>query len=134
MKGGWWILALTVVFSSLLSTDAAASRLIRDASGDAMQRYDSRMMASPLMRFPGQFGVSFWPFISYPPSPSMTIVNIQIQIPELNHPPTPPPTPPARPKFWTARCGIFIELEVSSTMNLREEEAKPCARQRADGE
>lgn len=128
MKAGWLVLALTLVFFSLLGTDATASRLIRDASGDAMQRYDSRMMASPMIHFPGRFGLYGWPFIYYPPALPMTIVNIQIQIPELNHPPTPPPTPPARPKFWTARCGVFIELEVSSTMNLMEEEAKPCSR------
>jgi len=128
MKAGWWVLTLTLVFYSLLGTDATASRLIRDASGDAMQRYDSRMMASPLTNFSSRFGIYGWPFIYYPPALPMTIVNIQIQIPELNHPPTPPPTSPARPKFWTARCGVFIELEVSSTMNLMEEEAKPCAR------
>jgi len=128
MKAGWWVLTLTLVFYSLLGTDATASRLIRDASGDAMQRYDSRMMASPLTNFSSRFGIYGWPFIYYPPALPMTIVNIQIQIPELNHPPTPLPTSPARPKFWTARCGVFIELEVSSTMNLMEEEAKPCAR------
>ena len=128
MKAGWWVLASTLVISSILGTDATASRLIRDASGDAMQRYDSRMMASPMIHFPGRFGLYGWPFIYYPTALPMTIVNIQIQIPELNHPPTLPPTPPARPKFWTARCGVFIELDVSSTMNLMEEEAKPCAR------
>jgi len=128
MKAGWWVLASTLVIFSLLDTDATASRLIRDASGDAMQRYDSRMMASPLTSFSSRFGIYGWPFIYYPPALPMTIVNIQIHIPELNHPPTPPPTPPARPKFWTARCGVFIELEVSSKMNLMEEEAKPCAR------
>lgn len=128
MKAGLWVLASTLVLFSLLGTDAKASRMLREFSGDAMQRHDSRMMASPLMRFPGLFGLSLWPFIAYPPAPSMTIVNIQIQIPELNQPPTSPPAPPARPKFWTARCGVFVELEVSSTMNLIEEEAKPCSR------
>ena len=128
MKAGWWVLASTLVISSFLGTDATASRLIRDTSGDAMQHYDSRMMASPFTNFSGRFGIYGWPFIYYPPALPMTIVNIQIQIPELNHPPTPRPTPPARPKFWTARCGVFIELEVSSTMNLIEEEAKPCSR------
>jgi len=126
MKGGWWVLALTVVFSSLLSTDAAASRLIRDASGDAMQRYDSRMMSSPVMHFSSTFGRFLWPYIAYPPAPSLMIVNIQIQTPELDQRPTPPPAPSARPKFWTARCGVFVELEVSPTMNLMEEERKPC--------
>jgi hypothetical protein len=92
-----------------------------------MQRYDSRMMASPVMHFTGLFGQSLWPYIAYPPAPSMTIVNIQIQIPDLDQPPPPPATPPARPKFWTARCGVFVELEVSSTMNLMEEERKSCS-------
>ena len=127
MKTGGWVLASTVVLLALLGTEAQAGRTLRDFSGDAMQGYDSRMMASPVMRFHGLFGQSLWPYIAYPPIPSMTIVNIQIQIPELNQPPPPPPTPPARPKFWTARCGVFVELEVSSTMNLMEEEMKPCA-------
>ena len=124
----WWAWTSTVVLLVLFGTDVEAGRRLHDFSGDAMQRYDSRMMASPLTNFSSRFGIYGWPFIYYPPALPMTIVNIQIQIPELNHPPTPPPTPPARPKFWTARCGVFIELEVSSTMNLMEEEAKPCAR------
>ena len=127
MKAGGWVLASTVVLLALLGTEAQAGRTLRDFSGDAMQGFDSRMMASPVMRFHGLFGQSLWPYIAYPPIPSMTIVNIQIQIPELNQPPPPPLTPPARPKFWTARCGVFVELEVSSTMNLMEEEMKPCA-------
>ena len=128
MKAGLWVSASTLVLLVLLGTEAEAGRTVRESSGDAMQRFDSRMMASPVMHFPGLFGLSLWPYIAYPPAPSMTIVNIQIQIPELNQPPPPPPTPPARPKFWTARCGVFAELEVSSTMNLMEEEAKPCSR------
>jgi hypothetical protein len=127
MKAGWWILVSIGVLLALLSTEAEAGRTLRDFSGDAMQRYDSRMMASPVMRFPGLFGISLWPYIAYPPAPSVTIVNVQIQLPELNQPLTPPPLPSARPKFWTARCGVFVELEVSSTMNLMEEEAKPCS-------
>jgi hypothetical protein len=126
MKAGWWVLALTVALLPLLGTEADAGRTLREFSGDAMQRYNSRMMSSPVMRFPGLFGLSLWPYISYPPAPSMTIVNVEIQIPELDQRPTPPPTPPARSKFWTARCGVFVELEVSSTMNLMEEERKPC--------
>lgn len=127
MKAGWWVLVSTVVLRALLGTEAEAGRTLREFSGDAMQRHDSRMMASPLMRYPGLFEISLWPYIAYPPAPSMTIVNVQIQLPELNQPPTPPPTPPARAKFWTARCGIYVELEVSSTMNLMEEERKPCS-------
>ncbi len=127
MKSGWLVLASTGVLLALLGTEAEAGRTLRDFSGDAMQRFDSRMMASPVMSFPGLFGLSLWPYISYPPAPSMTIVNVQIQMPELDQRPPPPPTPPARPKFWTARCGVFVELEVSPTMNLMEEERKPCS-------
>ena len=106
ISSGWWVLVSTVVLPALLGTEAEAGRTLREFSGDAMQRHDSRMMASPLER---------------------SIVNIQIQPPELNQPPPPPPTPPARAKFWTARCGVFVELEVSSTLNLMEEERKPCS-------
>jgi len=106
ISSGWWVLVSTVVLPALLGTEAEAGRTLREFSGDAMQRHDSRMMASPLER---------------------SIVNVQIQPPELNQPPPPPPTPPARAKFWTARCGVFVELEVSSTMNLMEEERKPCS-------
>ena len=127
MKSDWLVLASTGVLLALLGTEAEAGRTLRDFSGDAMQRFDSRMMASPVMSFPGLFGLSLWPYISYPPAPSMTIVNVQIQMPELDQRPLPPPTPPARPKFWTARCGVFVELEVSPTMNLMEEERKPCS-------
>ncbi|MBI3806295.1 MAG: hypothetical protein HY281_02090 [Nitrospirae bacterium] len=128
MKAGLRVSASTLVLFALLGTVAEAGRTLREFSGDAMQRFDSRMMASPLVRFPGLFGLSLWPYIAYPPAPSVTIVNVQIQIPELNQPPPTPPKPPARSKFWTARCGFFVELEVSSTMNLMEEEAKPCSR------
>jgi hypothetical protein len=127
MKARWWVLVSTVLLVALLDTKAEAGRTLREFSGDAMQRFDSSMMASPMMGFPGLFGISMWPYIAYPLAPSMTIVNVQTQLPELNQSPTPPPTPPARPKFWTARCGVFVELEVSSTVNLMEEEQKPCS-------
>jgi len=120
MKAGWWVLVSTVVLLALLGTEAEAGGTVGGSSGGAMQGFDSRMMASPVMRFPG---LSLWPYIAYPPAPSMTIVNVQIQPPEVDQ----PPPPPARPKFWIARCGIFVELEVSSTMNLMEEERKPCS-------
>jgi|SRR5580765_3231394 hypothetical protein len=128
MKAGLWVLASTLVLLALLGTEAEAGRTFRESSGDAMQRFDSRMMVSPVMRFHGLSGLSLWPYIAYTPTPSMTIVNVQIQIPEVDQRPTPPPAPPARSKFWTARCGVFVELEVSSTMNLMEEETKPCSR------
>ena len=127
MKTGCWIWTATVILLALLGTEAEAGRMLRDSSGDAMQRYDSRMMSSPVMHFPSMFGRFLWPYIAYPPAPSLMIVNIHIQTPELDQRPTSPPAPPARPKFWTARCGVFVELEVSLTMNLMEEERKPCA-------
>src|SRR5262245_50503229 len=127
MKTGRLIGIATVILLTLLGTEAEANRMLRDSSGDAMQRYDSRMMSSPVMHFSSTFGRFLWPYIAYPPAPSLMIVNIQIQTPELDQRPTPPPAPPARPKFWTARCGVFVELEVSPTMNLMEEERKPCA-------
>ena len=127
MKAGGRVLASTIVLLTLYGTNAEASRMLRDSSGDPMQRFNSRMMSSPVMHFPGIFGISLWPYIAYPPAPSMTIVNIQIQMPGSDQLPAPPPTPPAHPKFWTARCGVFVELDVSSTMNLMEEERKPCA-------
>jgi len=93
-----------------------------------MQRYDSRMMNSPLQRIPPVLGLSFWPFISYLPAPSLTVVNVQINLPTLASPsPPPPPSPPARPKFWINRCGTFVEIEVSPTTNLMEEEQTPCS-------
>jgi len=52
MKAGWWVLVSTVVLLALLGTEAEAGRTLREFSGDAMQRHDSRMMASPLMRYP----------------------------------------------------------------------------------
>jgi hypothetical protein len=126
MKTGWSLLIAIVTFA-LLGTEGEAGRLLRDFSGDAMQIHHSRMPESPMNRIPTLLGSSFWPYLNYPPAPSLTIVNVQIQIPALDQPPSPPPAPPAPPKFWTARCGIFVELSVNSTMNLMEEERKPCA-------
>ena len=116
-----------MIFLVMLGTDLEAGQRIRDFSGDAMQRYDSRMMSSPVMRFPGLFGISLWPYIAYPPSPSVTIVNVHVEIPDLDRRPTSPLTSSPRPKFWIARCGGFVELEVSSTINLMEEERKACS-------
>lgn len=120
-----WISAALLL--GVLGTEAEAGSTARDFSGDAMQRHGSRMMSSPVMRFPGPLGISHWPYIAYPPAPSITIVHIQVHIPESEPRPTVPPAPPARPKFWTARCGGFVELEASQAANLMEEEQKPCA-------
>ena len=115
----------SIVVLILLTKDAGAVRSVRDFSGDAMQSYSSRMLDSPMLRIPTLLGTTFWPFLPYPPAPTMMFVDIQLQMPEMA-PPPPPPTPPAHAKFWTQRCGIFVELEASSTMNLIEEERKPC--------
>jgi len=117
-------LAVIVVLVTLLGAEAEAAKMLRDVSGDAMQSYDSRMMDSPVASFPGQ--ISLWPRTAYPSAPLLTSVIVQIQPPVLNQPPT-PPTPAVRPKFWSARCGVFVELEVSSPMSLTEKEAEPCA-------
>lgn len=123
--GSSW--ALTVVLLVLFRTDVEAGRIQHDFSGNAMQRYDSRMMSSPVMRFPGLFGISLWPYIAYPPAPSLTIVNVQIQTPALDQRPAPTSTPMRSSRFWIARCGTFVELEGSSITNLMQEERKPCS-------
>jgi hypothetical protein len=113
MKHARWIWTATVILLALLGTEVGVSAaMFGDSSGAAMQRYD------------GMFGGSFWPHLIYPPAPSLVVVNVQDQIRELDQRPT---LPLAAPRFWTARCGIFIELEVSPKMNLMEEERKPCA-------
>jgi hypothetical protein len=55
----------------------------------------------------------------------MTVVNILVEVPDVSSPPA-PPKPPAHPKFWTAHCGFFIEIEAAQVASLMEEEAKPC--------
>lgn len=127
MKFARWVLAF-IAITFLFVADGEAGTIVRDFSGDAMQRYDSRMMNSPLQRIPPVLGLSFWPFISYLPAPSLTVVNVQINLPTLESPSPPPPSsPPARPKFWINRCGTFVEIEVSPTTNLMEEEQTPCS-------
>jgi hypothetical protein len=112
-----------------ISLDGEAGTIVRDFSGDAMQGYESRMMNSPLQRIPPVLGLSYWPFISYLPAPSLTVVNVQINLPTVESPsPIPPSAAPARPKFWINRCGSFVEIEVSPTTNLMEEEQNFCSR------
>ena len=112
-------------FLWLTPTDAAmAGRFPRDFSGDAMQQYDSRLPSSPMVRFPGLLGLSYWPFIPYPPAPSRPLFNIVIESPAEPAVPI-PAKPPAPAKFWIARCGTFVEIDVATT-NLLEEERKDC--------
>jgi hypothetical protein len=114
----------TICFLALLVTNVEAGQSPRDFSGDAMQRYESRMPSSPMIRFPGLLGTSYWPFVPYPPAPSMTFVNVVVDIPDTT--PAPPPKPPASPRFWFAHCGGFVGMDINATTNLMEEEQKSC--------
>src|SRR5215216_889270 len=79
--------ALSVFF---LSVVVEAGRLPRDFSGDAMQRHDSRMMASPMTRIPSILGMTFWPFNPYYYAPpSLTVVNVEIDLPFAERPSAP---------------------------------------------
>jgi len=127
MKFIRWALAFTAG-AFLFVADGEAGTIVRDFSGDAMQRHDSRMMNSPLQHIPTVLGLSFWPFTSYLPAPSLTIVNVQINLSALVPPsPEPPPAAPARSKFWIYRCGNFVEIGVSPETNLMEAEQNPCS-------
>ena len=90
-----------------------------------MQRYDSLMPPSPMIRFPSLLGTSYWPFVPYLPAPSVTFQNIVVEMPEATPPPSPPKAP-APSKFWFAHCGGFVGMDVDSRTNLMEEEGKPC--------
>ena len=107
-------------------TSSAMRSAPRDFSGDTLQSHSSRMISSPVTPFVGQLGTTFSTYLVYPAPQSTPSVKAQIQAPDVGT--TPSPTSPARPKFWTARCGKFVALEASSTMNLMEEERKPCTR------
>ena len=113
--------------TGVYQTYQALGTFQRDFSGDAMQRYDSRMPSSPMTRIPSVLGLSYWPFVAYPPAPSMTINNVVVQMPDTLAPEAALKTP-ARSQFWIAHCGSFVELDVDSTTNLMEEEGKSCAR------
>ena len=75
-------------------------------------------------RFRGFHGRGMMPLIGSTMGPNLTIINVQVDSKE--EPPPPPPKPSAPAKFWTARCGSFVELQVSPTLNLIEEEQKRC--------
>lgn len=127
MKIGRWALVFIIV-SFIFGAEVEAGTIVRDFSGDAMQSHDSRMMNSPLQRIPSVLGLSSWPFIPYLPAPSLTVVNVQINLPAMvPAAPIPPPAAPARSKFWIERCGSFVEIEVSATTNLIEEEQNSCS-------
>ena len=122
-----WLIVLAALSAFFLNVLAEAGRLPRDFSGDAMQRHDSRMMASPMSRIPSLLGMTFWPFNPYYYAPpSSTVINVEIHLPSVERPSAPSIAPAVRPIFWTNRCGVFVEIEVSPTTNLIEEETKPC--------
>jgi hypothetical protein len=122
MKSYW--LSLSLCTFVLLASNVLAGQYPRDFSGDAMQQHDSRLPSSPMTRFPSILGLSYWPFIPYPPAPSMPVINISIDLPQQPDPPV-PPKPPAPAKFWIARCGTFVQIDTDKA-DLLEEERKEC--------
>jgi hypothetical protein len=89
-----------------------------------MYGLEGRMLESRFPHVRGLHGRAIRPLIHSAPDPNLTIINIQVEPKE--EPPPPPPKPPAPAKFWTARCGSFVELQAGPTMNLIEEEQKGC--------
>ena len=116
-----------VAFVGFLATDALSGQYPRDFSGDPMQRHESRMPSSPMLRFPAILGLSYWPFIAYPPAPSMSIFNLAVQLPDKTDEP-PVAKPPASAKFWIARCGTFVEIDATKTDLIQEENRQDCGR------
>jgi hypothetical protein len=119
-----WLSVIGVL--GLLATDAIAGQYRRDSSGDAMQRHESRLPSSPMLRFPSILGLTYWPFIAYPPAPSKPVFNIIVQLPDRTEPPAPAKAP-ASAKFWIARCGSFVEIDATKENLIQEEERKDCA-------
>jgi len=119
-----WTWAVILILGYTLTNPAIASRYPRDFSGDAMQRHDSQLPSSPMSRFPGVLGLTYWPFIAYPPAPTMQMFNFVIETPGETAPVV-QNKPPASSKFWIGRCGTFVEIDVAKA-NLIEEESKAC--------
>jgi hypothetical protein len=127
LSKSFWLPA-SVCLLSFVGTgagDVLAGQYPRDFSGDAMQQHESRMPSSPLARFPSLLGLTYWPFTPYPPAPAMSVLNITIDRPEQPAPPV-PAIPPAPARFWIARCGTFVQIDVSKA-DVLEEERKDCA-------
>ena len=120
-----WIYATLLILGSLAAEPAIASQYFQDFSGHAMQRFESRLPSSPMLRFPGPLGLTYFPYVAYPAAPTSQVFNFVIEMPE---PPAPAveSKPPASSKFWIARCGNVVEIDVTKT-NLTEEEQKDCA-------
>lgn len=92
--------------------------------GFGLHGLGSRAHESRFPRVRGFHGKAIRPMIGSALDPNLMIINIHVE-PEEELP-LPPPKPPAPAKFWTARCGSFVELQVSPTLNLIEEERKGC--------
>lgn len=92
--------------------------------GFGMHGLENRIPESAFPHVRGKHGRAIWPLIGSVPSQNLTIIHVHAKPQE--EPPPPPPKPAAPAKFWTARCGSFVELQVSPTMNLIEEEQKSC--------
>ncbi|MBX3324455.1 MAG: hypothetical protein U0223_19800 [Nitrospira sp.] len=90
-----------------------------------MHGLESRITASRFSSVRGFHGRTIRPLMGSALGPNLTIINVQVAPPE--EPPPPPPKPSAPAKFWTARCGVFVELQVSPNLNLIEEEQKSCS-------
>ena len=116
-----------IAFLGFLATDALSGQYPRDFSGDAMQRHESRLPSSPMLRFPAILGLSYWPFINYPPAPSMPVFNIVVELPDETNQPA-PTRPPASAKFWIARCGTFVEIDATKADLIQEENRTDCGR------
>jgi hypothetical protein len=92
-----------------------------------MQRHDSRLPSSPMIRFPDTLGMRLWPFLTYPSERTTSVFNnFIIEMPEMSTPSPPLQREPAPAKFWIARCGGFVEIDVAKS-NLLEEERKACS-------
>ncbi|HEU4683667.1 MAG TPA: hypothetical protein VFS39_04125 [Nitrospira sp.] len=109
-----------------LGSEVHASRIVRDFSGDAMQRYDSRMLGSPLTAIPTLLGTSIWPLAPFFMPNVSTVLHIHLELQAPEPAGVQKAALASRPKFWIFRCDHLIELSSDQTGSVMEEEAKPC--------
>jgi hypothetical protein len=126
MRRTWFCCAAILVLGSLGPEPAVATRYFQDFSGNAMQRYESRLPSSPMLRFPGVLGLTYWPYMAYPAAPTSQVFNFILEMPEEQEPVPPVQSkPPTTSKFWITHCGSVLEIDVTKA-NLFEEEHKDC--------